>query len=212
MTDPLAQLDRIEAKRDEDHRTQTATEGEGEAMSPKRIQLRRTKGWRKPAGTVVVSRPSKWGNPFRVEERHGWWYVFEAGDDRGVGEHRTKAEAVAEAVALFRGMFADRNRHDREERKRRAVEDLRGRDLACWCKPGDPCHAAGCAASAAGARRHFGCDRRKARKPHGRPAAPAAAAFARSANSTGDLPDHPSRRARCRPIFRGVRRQEAGHA
>ena len=32
----------------------------------KRIQLRRTKGWRKPEGAVVVARPSKWGNPFRV--------------------------------------------------------------------------------------------------------------------------------------------------
>lgn len=31
---------------------------------PKRIQLRRTKGWRKPPNTVVVARPSKWGNPF----------------------------------------------------------------------------------------------------------------------------------------------------
>jgi hypothetical protein len=33
---------------------------------PERIQLRRTKGWRKPEGAIVVSRPSKWGNPFRV--------------------------------------------------------------------------------------------------------------------------------------------------
>jgi hypothetical protein len=35
-------------------------------MTPQRIQLRRTKGWRKPENTVVVARPSKWGNPFRV--------------------------------------------------------------------------------------------------------------------------------------------------
>lgn len=33
---------------------------------PKRIQLRRTEGWRKPEGAIVVSRPSKWGNPFVV--------------------------------------------------------------------------------------------------------------------------------------------------
>lgn len=30
-------------------------------MNPKRIQLRRTKGWRKPPGAVVVARPGKWG-------------------------------------------------------------------------------------------------------------------------------------------------------
>lgn len=39
--------------------------------APQRIQLSREKGWRKPEGAIVVSRPSKWGNPFRfrVESR-----------------------------------------------------------------------------------------------------------------------------------------------
>jgi hypothetical protein len=36
------------------------------SMTPKRIQLRRTRGWRKPDNTVVVARPTKWGNPFKV--------------------------------------------------------------------------------------------------------------------------------------------------
>lgn len=31
---------------------------------PCRVQLKRTKGWRKPEGAIVVSRPTKWGNPF----------------------------------------------------------------------------------------------------------------------------------------------------
>ena len=34
--------------------------------APKRIQLRRTKGWRMPENTVKVARPTKWGNPFKV--------------------------------------------------------------------------------------------------------------------------------------------------
>ncbi|WP_156803257.1 DUF4326 domain-containing protein, partial [Mycobacterium gordonae] len=37
---------------------------------PSRIQLRRTKGWRKPEGAIVVARPSKWGNPFRLLNQH----------------------------------------------------------------------------------------------------------------------------------------------
>ena len=32
----------------------------------KRVRLRRTKGFRLPPDTVVVSRPGKWGNPFRA--------------------------------------------------------------------------------------------------------------------------------------------------
>ena len=38
---------------------------------PKRIQLSRTKGWRKPEGAVVVSRPTKWGNPFGYRTHTG---------------------------------------------------------------------------------------------------------------------------------------------
>lgn len=32
--------------------------------TPKRIQRRRTKGWRMPPNTVYVGRPTRWGNPF----------------------------------------------------------------------------------------------------------------------------------------------------
>ena len=35
---------------------------------PKRIQRRRTKGWRMPPGTVYIGRGSKWGNPFSATD------------------------------------------------------------------------------------------------------------------------------------------------
>ena len=34
---------------------------------PVRIRLSRAKGWRMPENTVNVARPTKWGNPFTVE-------------------------------------------------------------------------------------------------------------------------------------------------
>lgn len=43
---------------------------------PKRIQLSRKRGYRKPPGAVVVSRPSKWGNPF-TGLRLGWRQLCE---------------------------------------------------------------------------------------------------------------------------------------
>ena len=39
-------------------------------MTLRRIQLRRTRGWSKPPGAVVVPRPTRWGNPDSVAE-HG---------------------------------------------------------------------------------------------------------------------------------------------
>ena len=83
-------------------------------MLPQRLQRRRTKGWRKPPNTVCIGRPGPWGNPFKVPK----------GSD--------PAPYVAQFVACFE--------HDMpyRERVRRA---LAGKDLACWCKPGAPCHA-----------------------------------------------------------------------
>lgn len=75
---------------------------------PRRIQRRRTKGWRLPAGVACVSRPSKWGNPFSTGNR--------AAD---VAAFRDWALPHADAIRA----------------------DLRGRDLACWCRLDQPCHA-----------------------------------------------------------------------
>jgi hypothetical protein len=36
----------------------------------KRIQLLRTNGWRMPEGAVSVTRPGRWGNPFRVGKQY----------------------------------------------------------------------------------------------------------------------------------------------
>lgn len=38
---------------------------------PQRIQRQRTKGWRMPDGAIYVGRPTKWGNPFRLNHPDG---------------------------------------------------------------------------------------------------------------------------------------------
>lgn len=87
---------------------------------PQRIQLRRTKGWRMPPNTVKVDRSTKWGNHYRAG---GLCYR-----QKGFG----KVKDAAEAVDLFRRRVAPIMRD---------IAQLRGKNLACWCKPGEPCHA-----------------------------------------------------------------------
>jgi hypothetical protein len=91
----------------------------GEATAPRRVQLRRTKGWRKPPDAVVVARPSRWGNPFTAED----------------------AGSRAAALVAFRTRLAGppEVRHYPSDEEIRA--ELRGRDLACWCPLDGPCHA-----------------------------------------------------------------------
>lgn len=111
----------------------------------KRIQLRRTKGWRKPDGAIVVARPSKWGNPFRVEHTDPDGEFAECGPyfvDDGLGVtffHRID-EARFYAAECFRLDLTMR-----ELPGWPTVEEIRdvlaGHDLACWCPLDQPCHA-----------------------------------------------------------------------
>lgn len=93
--------------------------------APVRVQLRRTKGWRMPPGVVKVDRTTRWGNPFKV----GMLDVPDA----------------QTAVARFRRLLArpdleaDHARFSLTPERIRA--DLAGKSLACWCRPGQPCHA-----------------------------------------------------------------------
>ncbi len=117
---------------------------------PERIQRRRTKGWRMPAGTVYVGRGSRWGNPFRVGAPHpltGLTMDVATCTDlfrRGL----EAAAAVGAPESLFADGQADLWRaweavapHLTAFAVETALGDLRGRDLACWCPPGSPCHA-----------------------------------------------------------------------
>ena len=105
-------------------------------VKPKRIQRKRTKGWRMPQGAVYVGRPTEWGNPFAVGDE------YEYGNGAGgrfIGFVKDRAEAVdlfARAIARDIDVDVDAYPHDDLIRA-----ELAGKDLACWCKLSDPCHA-----------------------------------------------------------------------
>ena len=91
---------------------------------PKRIQRKRTKGYRLPDGAVYVGRPTIYGNPFKVgapHPIHGW------------------PMSAQEAVDLFRHSYSKMDRYDLQHDER--LEKLRGKDLACFCRLDQPCHA-----------------------------------------------------------------------
>ncbi len=98
-------------------------------MKPVRIRLSRAKGWRLPPGAVVVARPTPWGNPFRVGPRRPAARVVELYRLMLAGyfELTTDPDFARQALAQ-RHAFGH-------------IDELRGRDLACWCALDAPCHA-----------------------------------------------------------------------
>lgn len=129
--------------------------GGGVLVNPKRFQLSRRKGYRKPEGGIVCTRASKWGNPFRVifERRpvrkpgsrsplsrcpvRGSWVVRTA---KGfVSSFAERGEAVECAPDHFRIAlrFAPSDLGFTVDDVRR---ELAGKDLGCFCALDAPCH------------------------------------------------------------------------
>jgi hypothetical protein len=80
----------------------------------KRIQRKRSKGWKMPANTVYVGRPTKWGNPYKI----------------GVDGNRE------EVIAKYREWLKKKLEEDPK-----FLDPLKGKDLPCWCPLNKPCHA-----------------------------------------------------------------------
>lgn len=118
------------------------TEPSVSAITPKRIQRQRTKGWRMPEGAIYVGRPGRWGNPFPVTDKVTLELSLELFRDliRGFFSptrlaHLTDAE--------FHVIYEQKERWMRGAGNARweAQTFLRGHNLACWCPLDRPCHA-----------------------------------------------------------------------
>lgn len=96
-------------------------------MKPVRIQLSRKKGWRMPTNTVKVDRASRWGNPFKVGGNPSQFSI-------ALPDHCDTVEVAVKCYAYYAGLKCMLSNNF-------WVKPLKGKNLACWCKPDAPCHA-----------------------------------------------------------------------
>ena len=81
---------------------------------PIRIQRKRTKGWKMPENTIYVGRGSKWGNPYKIDTMMSRETCLQM-----YGDHLKFMEDE--------GCFKK--------------QELKGKNLACWCSLNESCHA-----------------------------------------------------------------------
>lgn len=67
-----------------------------------------------PADAVYVGRPTKWGNPFKIDAKH------------------SREDVVREFRVYVTGLLNNGTGYP--------LRELRGKHLVCWCAP-LPCHA-----------------------------------------------------------------------
>lgn len=112
---------------------------------PRRIQLKRTKGWKMPENTLKVDRSTGFGNPFPIVKctsinmgvtTDAWSVGTFTGPAMWFRESREEAAELA--VKAYRAWIA----HPAQSSVRaRAKAILKGKNLACWCRLDAKCHA-----------------------------------------------------------------------
>lgn len=107
--------------------------------TPRRIQMSRQVPWRADnPDAVVVSRPSKWGNPIRItrEKIDGRWMWRVAGsplDRNGGPAYADLGTARHFAAQNFKWDLLNGRYGSSYPSIDQIRAELAGRDLACWC-------------------------------------------------------------------------------
>lgn len=130
-------------------------------MTPIRVQLRRTKGWRMPENTVKVDRTTRWGNPFNFKAPAHCWTALSYGcKGDPAGRHEASIKAFRQWVSSGKfmlltgvGLYAEHKGRKvplgvspdvaapRAPTIAQIQAALRGKNLGCWCSLDQPCHA-----------------------------------------------------------------------
>ena len=125
---------------------------------PVRIQRSRQHKQVSPNGlpVVYVGRGSKWGSPFRLVKHGGVWTIKTDGSGRcisiltkhGQFSYDTKEEAAKNAVNMYQTWLlpfthkgSSMEAFFQSMAMLESIEELRDKNLSCWCKVGEACHA-----------------------------------------------------------------------
>jgi hypothetical protein len=110
-------------------------------MNLKRIQRKRTKGFKLPPNTVCVNRGTKWGNPIKLE---GDMIYINASYRRKLfdpwvfvccGEIKHVIDMYSQLWNTTNQIHGD-FRHWAKEFKKLDLSELKGKNLACFCPEG----------------------------------------------------------------------------
>lgn len=109
-------------------------------MKPSRMQLSRHAGFSLRVASKAlnglpakrVTRPGKWGNPFTIDETARKYRL---------DKDAAQTKAVELCGQWLRGKLDEKLSPGDPPSRADIRRELGGHNLACWCRPGTPCHA-----------------------------------------------------------------------
>jgi len=114
------------------------------ACCPVRVQRKRSKGWKMPENTIYVGRGTQWGNPFKIVPVKFGWHVIakEGGKEHVILKTDDYQKAVNLSLESYQYWLMPYTHKDGDMDKfflstavyESIVSELKGKNLACWCK------------------------------------------------------------------------------
>ena len=109
----------------------------------KRVQRKRTKGWKMPENCKYVGRPTAWGNPFKLTP-DGWIMCYSTNRkilDPWILWSATGGFCLKDIVELYERWIKGELLKYGYLPIPPDIGELSGKDLACFCSLSSPCHA-----------------------------------------------------------------------
>ncbi len=111
----------------------------------KRVQRKRTKGFKLPENTKCVNRGTKWGNPIKLD---GDMIYIDASYRRTILDPWVYVcqGDIYTVINLYCGLWDGSRiinadfRHWNKKFQKLNLSELKGKNLACFCPEGSPCH------------------------------------------------------------------------
>ena len=111
------------------------------AVCPIRVQRKRVKGYRMPENTKSVTRPGKFGNPYKI----GMHNIFDIKDritGKSLKDYLIEKNGENKYHTVEDVLLAYRQKINGSQAMQRVIKYyLKGKILACFCPLNKPCHA-----------------------------------------------------------------------
>ena len=111
------------------------------AVCPVRVQRKRTKGYKMPPNTKSVTRPGKFGNPYKIG-MHNVWDIKDLKTGKSLKNYLIEKNGENKYHDVEDVLLAYRQKISASQAMQRLIKHyLKGKNLACFCPLDKPCHA-----------------------------------------------------------------------
>jgi hypothetical protein len=111
------------------------------AVCPVRVQRKRTKGYKMPPNTKSVTRPGKFGNPYKIG-MHNVWDIKDLKTGKSLKDYLIEKNGENKYHDVEDVLLAYRQNIAASQAMQRLIKHyLKGKNLACFCPLDKPCHA-----------------------------------------------------------------------